>query len=470
MTYNNQTNSLIKWSVIVGDFVILNALVFVFRIWHLRMSAWSENSLVIFVLSCNLAMMISESYFYTLIHRRLIGGGEILRKLVWLTMLQTVLTYLFMKMTIYNLPVGWILLMLGTALFVSLLIARFVERYLVRMNRKLGRNIRKVVFVGSDSELLNIYDRLMKDPTRGYKVLGYYGDETLDGAEEKFKKLGTIDELLAIGHDPVIQTSFDDMYVSVSRLKSKLVKELSVFCEENVIRFYYVPVSLESIGIPLKREYVDEIEVYTTYVNPLQDPVNKAIKRMFDLVFSSIALLCILPFLPIIALIIKIQSPKGGVFFKQPRTGANGKIFNCYKFRSMHPNKDESGLVQAKKNDPRKFPFGNFMRKASIDELPQFWNVFKGEMSIIGPRPHPVALNEEYVKLIDKYMVRHYVKPGVTGFAQVTGYRGETEELWQMEGRVKRDIWYMENWSIWLDIRIVWMTIKQMVIRDKHAY
>ena len=470
MTNNNQTNSLIKWSIIVGDFVILNALIFAFLTWHPKMLAWPENRVTIFVLTCNLAMMISESYFYTVIHRRLIGGGEILRRLVWLTMMQTVLAYLFTKMAIYDLSVGWILLMLGTALFICLLIARFVERYLVRKNRKLGKNIRKVVLVGSDKELLNIYDRLMKDPTRGYRVLGYYGDETLEGAEEKFKKLGTIDELLAIGHDPVIQARFDDMYVSVSRLKTGLIKKLSVFCEENVIRFYFVPVSVESIGIPLRREQVDDIEVYTTYTNPLQIPANKAMKRAFDLVFSTIALICILPFLPIIALIIKIQSPKGGVFFKQPRTGIDGKVFLCYKFRSMHPNKDESGLVQAKKDDPRKFPFGNFMRKASIDELPQFWNVFKGDMSIIGPRPHPVALNEEYVKLIDKYMVRHYVKPGVTGWAQVTGFRGETEELWQMEGRVKRDIWYMEHWTIWLDIRIIWLTVRQILLKDKQAY
>lgn len=470
MTNNNQANSIIKWSIIVGDFVILNALIFAFLTWNPKMSAWVENYATIFILTSNLAMMISESYFYTVIHRRLIGGGEILRRLVWLTMMQTILAYLFTKMAIYYLSVGWILLMQGTALFVCLLIARLVERYLVRMNRKSGGNLRTVVLVGSDSELMNIYDRLMKDPTRGYKVLGYYGDETLEGAAEKFKKLGTIDELLAIGHDPVIQARFDDMYVSVSRLKSELIKKLSVFCEENVIRFYFVPVSVESIGIPLRREQVDDIEVYTTYVNPLQNPVNQAIKRTFDLVFSTAALICILPFLPVIALIIKIQSPKGGIFFKQPRTGADGKSFICYKFRSMHPNKDESGLVQAKKDDPRKFPFGDFMRKASIDELPQFWNVFKGDMSVIGPRPHPVALNEEYVKLIDKYMVRHFVKPGVTGWAQVTGFRGETEELWQMEGRVKRDIWYMENWSFWLDIRIIWMTVKQVVMKDEQAY
>ena len=284
--------------------------------------------------------MISESKFYTVIHRRLITGGDILRRLVWLTMLQTAISYPLIKMLLYSMPVGWILLLQGTSLFICLLIARFIERQLVRINRKSGKNARTVVLVGSNSELLNVYDRLMKDPTRGYRVLGYYGDEAIADAENKLKQLGSIEELLAIGHDLAVQAKFDDMYVCVSRRKPEMIKELSNFCEENVIRFYYVPVSVESIGIPLRREFLDDIEVYATFANPLQHPVNKAMKRLFDIFFSAIALICILPFLPIIALIIKIQSPKGGVFFKQPRTGIDGKTFYCYKFRSMHPNKD----------------------------------------------------------------------------------------------------------------------------------
>ena len=139
------------------------------------------------------------------------------------------------------------------------------------------------------------------------------------------------------------------------------------------------------------------------------------------------------------------------------------------KFRSMHMNKDADRL-QATKDDPRKYPFGNFMRKSNIDELPQFLNVLKGDMSIVGPRPHMLAHTEQYSALIDQYMVRHFVKPGLTGWAQVTGFRGETKELWQMEGRVKRDIWYMENWSIWLDIRIIWLTAKTIFVHDKNAY
>ena len=225
---------------------------------------------------------------------------------------------------------------------------------------------------------------------------------------------------------------------------------------------------LRTLGIDLKREYIDDIEVYTTYENMLGNPVSKAVKRLFDVVASSLALLVMLPFLPIIAIIIKSQSP-GPIFFKQLRTGIDGHEFWMYKFRSMHVNSD-ADKRQATKDDPRKYAFGSFMRRTNIDELPQFWNVLKGDMSIVGPRPHMLAHTEKYAQLIGKFMVRHFVKPGMTGWAQVTGFRGETQELWQMEGRVKRDIWYMEHWSIWLDIRIIWLTVKSMVTHDENAY
>ena len=229
-----------------------------------------------------------------------------------------------------------------------------------------------------------------------------------------------------------------------------------------------MPVSVEMLEIDLKRELIDDMEVFTTFENPLQNPLNKLIKRIFDIVFSIIFLIPTALIFPFVWLIIKIQSP-GPLLFKQARTGIDGQTFNMLKFRSMHVN-DDADKLQATKDDPRKYPFGDFMRKTNIDELPQFINVLRGDMSIVGPRPHMLAHTEQYSELIDKYMVRHFVKPGLTGWAQVTGFRGETKELWQMEGRVKRDIWYMEHWSIWLDIRIIWMTIKTIFVHDKNAY
>lgn len=197
---------------------------------------------------------------------------------------------------------------------------------------------------------------------------------------------------------------------------------------------------------------------------------NRFIKRTFDIFCSSLFLFTIFPFIYLfVAIVIKITSP-GPVFFKQKRNGINGKEFYCYKFRSMKVNA-QADTLQATEHDPRKTKFGDFMRKTNIDELPQFINVLKGDMSLVGPRPHMVKHTEEYSALIGKYMVRHLIKPGITGWAQVTGCRGETKELYQMEERVKRDIWYVENWSFWLDLRIMYLTVKNMVLRnEKMAY
>lgn len=172
--------------------------------------------------------------------------------------------------------------------------------------------------------------------------------------------------------------------------------------------------------------------------------------------------------LPFVCLMIKRQSP-GPLFFRQLRTGLNGKPFLIYKFRSMHVNQ-EADSRQASKIDGRIFAFGLFLRKTSLDELPQSWNVLKGEMSIVGPRPHMIAHTEMYSKLVDNYMMRHLVKPGITGWAQCMGFRGETKELWQMEERVKRDIWYIEHWTIWLDFRIIWLTVKNVFVKNQNAY
>lgn len=190
--------------------------------------------------------------------------------------------------------------------------------------------------------------------------------------------------------------------------------------------------------------------------------------RGLDILVSLVILVLFLPFFPIIAFIIKYQSP-GPLFFNQERTGLNGRTFMMYKFRSMHVN-DDANRVQATLNDPRKFPFGKIMRKTSIDELPQIYNVLVGDMSLIGPRPHMLAHTEYYSRHIPYYMDRHAVKPGLTGWAQVTGWRGDTPELWMMEGRVIRDIWYIEHRSIWLDVKIIFMTFGALLFPAKGAH
>jgi putative colanic acid biosynthesis UDP-glucose lipid carrier transferase len=436
----------------------------------------------VFTLIANLALVISQMRFSPIIHKRLVGAGDVLQRIICLTALHAIVGYLILKIIDYDLPVGWLIGEINTVFFVSLLFKRLLERWVIRLYREAGRNTRMVTLVGSDIELVNIYRKLIDDATLGYKVLGYYGDdkliETIEKVEREEKinlsalknleRKGSIEDLLAaMGRHEDLQLG-DELYVCLSRKDRDVIKKLSRYCDYKVVRFFYVPISVESIGLNLKRELMDDIEVYTTYEIPLQNMGNRILKRTFDIVFSLFFLIPTALMFPFIWLIIKIQSP-GPIFFKQARTGIDGKTFMMLKFRSMHVNAD-ADKVQATKDDPRKYPFGNFMRKSNIDELPQFLNVLRGDMSFVGPRPHMLAHTEQYSALISKYMVRHFVKPGLTGWAQVTGFRGETKELWQMEGRVKRDIWYMEHWSIWLDIRIIWMTFKTIFVHDENAY
>ena len=238
----------------------------------------------------------------------------------------------------------------------------------------------------------------------------------------------------------------------------------------NVVHFYSVPNVSNYLHHRMYFNMIGSVPYLSFFRDPLSSSVqNRVIKRTFDIVFSLTFLCTIFPIvLLVVAVITKITMP-GPLFFRQKRNGLNDKVFYCIKFRSMKVN-DDADKVQATKDDPRKTKWGNIMRKTNIDELPQFINVLLGDMSVVGPRPHMLKHTEEYSQLIDKYMVRHFVRPGITGWSQVTGFRGETKELSQMEGRVKGDIWYIEHWTFRLDLYIIFKTIANAIRGEKEAY
>ena len=238
----------------------------------------------------------------------------------------------------------------------------------------------------------------------------------------------------------------------------------------NVVHFYSVPNVSNYLHHRMYFNMIGTVPYLSFFRDPLSSSVqNRVIKRTFDIVFSLTFLCTIFPIvLLVVAVITKITMP-GPLFFRQKRNGLNDKVFYCIKFRSMRVN-DDADKVQATKDDPRKTKWGNIMRKTNIDELPQFINVLLGDMSVVGPRPHMLKHTEEYSQLIDKYMVRHFVRPGITGWSQVTGFRGETKELSQMEGRVKGDIWYIEHWTFRLDLYIIFKTIANAIRGEKEAY
>ena len=436
------------WLVMASDFVLLNAILLVYMSYFEELQVSNRQ----FFIVNNIALLISEWKFHARIHERFATAGEVLRRLILLTGVQALLAYAMMRHVMYWMATGELVLIIGTVFFVLLLISRLISRNIIKLVRRTGLNSRSVTMVGDDAELQKIRDLLINDPATGYRIVKVWKADEL---REAIKK----GEQVVFG---------DELYVCLSRKERDTIRLLSRECDRQVTQFFYVPVSVESIGLKFQREYINDIEVFTTHESPLQNPMNKMVKRCMDIALSIVFLIPTAIIFPFVYVIIKIQSP-GPLFFRQERTGLDGKNFKMVKFRSMHVNKD-ADKIQATKDDPRKYPFGNFMRKANIDELPQFWNVLMGNMSIVGPRPHMLAHTEMYSELIDKYMVRHFVKPGITGWAQVTGFRGETKELWQMEGRVQRDIWYIENWTVWLDIRIIWLTFKTFFVHDKNAY
>lgn len=454
------------WAVIVGDFVLLNIVLLCISMEFMKVEDWNWENKRLFLFICNVSLLVSEGYFHTIIHQRLVSAGDILRRLVYLTLTQVVIAYIFMRHIMYWTGSGWLLVVIGMLYFCVLVVVRLLERNALKHFRSNGRNSRTVTLVGSDSELSRLYEQLLKNPTTGYRVRGYYADENQETMGMPW--LGTIKGMMEDIRQGNEVTFGDELYVCLSRHERDTIKLLSQHCDSQVTRFFYLPVSVETISLNLTREYINDIEVFTTHESPLQFLPNRVLKRSFDIMVSIVGLIITGLLFPFLFIMIKIQSP-GPVFFNQNRTGLDGQKFMCHKFRSMHVNKN-ADLIQAKKNDPRKFPFGNFMRKMNIDELPQFWNVLKGDMSVVGPRPHMLSHTDIYSRQIGEYMVRHFVRPGITGYAQVTGYRGETKELWQMKERVRRDIWYIEHWSIWLDIRIIWMTFKTFFVHDKNAY
>ena len=465
MKNNNFSNRLIKWVVTAFDFVIMWVILYLSIDTFNVSGKWDEDEKALFWLLCTLSLLIAETRFGTIIHLRQVGGNDILKRTTLLALTFTLLTYLSLRAVRFMSRVGWGLVVVGIVMLAVLLIVRFLERWILKHLRSAGYNTRHITLVGNDEALLKLRDKLIGDSTHGYRVKNHFENtnELFDFGH--WQPIANSQQPTANGEQPMADLG-EELYLCVPRSERDVIKRISQICDQKMVKFYYVPPTDESLN--MESVFIDDIEVFASYVSPLEEPLNRLLKRFCDIVVSFIALIFIALLLPFVAIGIRVQSP-GPLLFRQRRTGMDGKEFWCLKFRSMHVNAD-SDRVQATKDDPRKFPFGNFMRKTNIDELPQFWNVLRGEMSIVGPRPHMLTHTEQYSALIGKYMVRHFVKPGITGWAQVTGFRGETSELWQMEGRVERDIYYIQHWSIWLDLRIVWLTIRNVFKKDENAY
>ena len=460
-------NKIIKSIIIAGDLCILNAL-FITLYYVLDTDTQRillSDSLPQLLVLLNLVYLLCNYSKGVVLHRRIVRADHIVMRAVRNTFCHAVVFISLITLVHFGSLSTRFLVIFYTAFLALLVSYRLIFRHFVKIYRRKGGNRRTVALVGDGSNMVELYEEMTADPTSGFKVVGYFAEHPSDNYPKECHYLGTPQEVI-----PYLKKSkAEHLYCGLTSSHSKEILPIISYCENNLIHFYSVPNVRNYLKRRMHLELIGNVPVLDIRQEPLAQPENRLAKRLFDIVFSLLFLCTIFPIIfIIIGLAIKITSP-GPIFFKQKRSGKENKEFWCYKFRSMRVNKD-SDKVQATLNDPRKTRLGNFMRKTSIDELPQFINVLLGDMSVVGPRPHMLKHTEEYSKLIDKYMVRHLVKPGITGWAQVTGFRGETKELWQMEGRVERDIWYLEHWTFMLDLYIIYKTVKNAVKGEKEAY
>ena len=352
----------------------------------------------------------------------------------------------------------WAITKYSLLVILYITIVKVAIYYLLKKYRLLLQgNLRRVVILGLNQKTDQLRKFFDDNPEYGYKLQRIFD---MSGPEKV-----EMDECL----EYIDANMIDEIYSSVGELSNDQMTQLIDYADNNLKILKFLPDNKEIYSKRLDFTYYGYLPILSMRKIPIEEPFNKFIKRGFDIALSLVIIVGILSWLtPLLGLIIKLES-KGPIFFKQKRNGLDYKEFYCYKFRSMRPN-PMAHIHQVQKNDPRVTKIGRIIRKTSIDELPQFINVLKGEMSVVGPRPHMVSHTHMYAERVDKFMVRHFIKPGITGLAQVSGFRGEVEDENHIINRVKYDIFYLENWSLILDIKIVFTTIYNALRGEERAY
>ncbi|MBT8294603.1 MAG: exopolysaccharide biosynthesis polyprenyl glycosylphosphotransferase [Eudoraea sp.] len=341
--------------------------------------------------------------------------------------------------------------------FITISVVKFLNYFfLMNYREKVKGDSRNVVVIGNNIKTAQLI-KVFKDRVE----FGFNFRKQFSPKKKDF--------ILQDCFDYILSNDVDEIYCSISELKNEELIDFIDFADNNLKTLKFLPDNKNIYSKKLKFEYYDYLPILSLRDISLHNPINAFVKRSFDVVFSLIIILGILIwFAPLLALLIWLESP-GPVYFIQNRTGFDNNEFACLKFRSMTLNSTADSL-QAEKNDARITRIGKFIRRTSIDELPQFYNVLIGNMSVVGPRPHMVKHTHEYASKVDKYMVRHFVKPGITGLAQVRGYRGEIEKESDIHNRIKFDIFYIENWSFLLDLKIIVQTILNLLKGEDKAY
>ena len=423
-----------------------------------------------YLLVANIAYVIALQFVQVSFHHRQSQPAKVLNNTSRTSVMFIVLyTSIIGVFTDAHVPGFLSSLLLTFVVFLATTVERLSLRTYLMKLRSVGRDAVKAVVLGTGGMAQRVAD-VLTNGWNGYRLLGYFSREGDPGivnsvTGEAVARLGGLDDIL----DYLGKNHVDELYINRNLAGVGDFKELMKLCDKGMTRVFYVPATFYGEFRKAKVKEFGDVYVLSQYDEPLRDVRNRLKKRLFDFIVSLLFICTLFPFILLVVYVVSKITMPGPLFFKQKRTGYDGRDFWCYKFRSMKVNKD-SDTVQAVKDDPRVTKWGAFMRHTNIDELPQFINVLKGDMSLVGPRPHMLAHTDYYSELISDYMIRHYVKPGITGWAQTHGERGETKTVDDMRRRVEKDIWYIEHWSFWLDIQIMFKTIADAIHGDDKAY
>ena len=448
--------SLLKAVVITEDLLLLNSL-YLLLLSFFPIITIEKDAYQLLLLSINLAYLLSLNFPAVTVDARKWKLNNIINRTffhVGFTMLITIV-FLFSTKTSEHVSRMFVSSYFILLFFLIIILHLLTHKILYQVFRT-SRYHDKAVILGAGILGKELYKELTSDSYLGIKVMGFFDD---DPSVNKERLLGNI----ADAKKYVIENNISKIYCTLPLSAKEKIKDILNFAEQHIINFHIIPSTRHYIDTPVILDMIGNTPILSIRKIPLSYSHNAYLKRALDLLVSSLFLAIIFPFMYlIIGIAIKISSP-GPVFFTQLRTGKGGKNFKCYKFRSMRVN-EECNTKQATVNDNRKTRVGSFLRRTNLDELPQFINVFKGDMSIVGPRPHMLFHTFHYAEVVSKYMVRHFIKPGITGLAQISGLRGETKDIRQMKKRIRKDILYIENWTLSMDIKImiqtIWISLK----------
>ena len=444
------------------DILSLNIVLLLLGVFIERAEVFKGNDYFLYFLSFNLFWMASVFLTALYLSKNWLDIQNFSKetlKCYFITILGTLFFVFLLKKEYSRLFITLSFAGFGLALILN----RFIFYVALEVLKK-NFQIRKNVIVLGHNDISKRLINYFQKESKLVNVLGCFDDQ-LATSENGLKIIGKLRESVSFAKE----NDVTEIYSTIAPEAHPYLYDLAKDAENHFIHFKFVPDYQIFVNRNIFVDFIDDIPVLSLRNEPLEDTGNKIKKRIFDIVFSSLVIIFILSWLvPIIAILIKLSS-KGPVFFVQPRSGKSNQPFNCLKFRSLRVN-DDANVKQVTKDDNRITPIGRFLRKSNIDELPQFFNVFMGDMSVVGPRPHMLKHTTDFTNIYKQYMIRHFIKPGLTGWAQVHGFRGEIKDHDFLIKRIEYDIWYMENWSIWLDMKIIVMTIYTTFKGDKNAY